>query len=99
MEKHPGFPQRATVAFVKVNRPGDVSARVWERNAKETASSGTGAAAIAVAGALTGRTQRRLVVRFTHGDLEIHWDRNDNHVYLTCAVVNVYQGEWPDHTE
>jgi diaminopimelate epimerase len=34
MEKHPGFPQRATVAFVKVNRPGDVSARVWERNAR-----------------------------------------------------------------
>ena len=31
LEHHPVFPQRANIEFVRVNRPDDVTARVWER--------------------------------------------------------------------
>ncbi len=96
METHPGFPERTNVAFVKINKPDDVTVRVWERDLGEARISGTGAGAISVAGGLTGRTKRSLTVHFAEGQVDAEWDQNDNHVYMTCAVQEVYQGDWPE---
>jgi diaminopimelate epimerase len=93
MENHPGFPQRTNVAFVKATRPESVTARVW----REVVSTGLGAAAIAVAGSLTGKTSRQLTAHFPGGDLNVEWSSKDNHVYLNCAIACVYEGDWPDH--
>jgi len=94
LEKHPVFLRRTNVEFVRVNRPDDVTIRVWERGSGETLACGTGACAVAVAGVLTGRTARRITAHLTGGDLELDWSERDNHVYLTGPAVEVFSGEW-----
>src|SRR5713101_4613080 len=96
IEHHPAFPRRTNAEFVRVNAPDDVTVRVWERGSGETLACGTGACAVAVAGVLTGRTQRRLLVHLPGGDLRLHWSETDNHVYMTGPAVEVFSGEWPD---
>jgi diaminopimelate epimerase len=95
IERHPAFPNRTNVEFVVVNRPDDVTMRVWERGSGETMACGTGACAVAVASALTGRTQRQVTVHLRGGDLQLDWSEKDNHVYMTGPAVEVFSGEWP----
>jgi diaminopimelate epimerase len=96
IEKHAVFPRRTNVEFVRVNRPDDVSVRVWERGSGETLACGTGACAVAVAGVLTGRTQRRIAAHLRGGDLQLNWLEADNHVSLSGPAVEVFSGNWPD---
>ena len=95
VERHAAFPRRVNVEFVRVNRPDDVTLRVWERGSGETLACGTGACAVAVAGHLTGRTQRRITAHLPGGDLQLHWSEVDNRVYMTGPAVEVFRGEWP----
>jgi diaminopimelate epimerase len=97
IEHHPAFPRRTNAEFVQVASPGEVTVRVWERGSGETLACGTGACAVAVAGALTGRTERRLVAHLPGGDLRLHWSEKDNHVYMTGPATEVFSGDWPDH--
>jgi diaminopimelate epimerase len=94
IEMHGAFPERTNVEFVRINRPDDITARVWERGSGETMACGTGACAMTVAGALTGRTGRSVRAHLRGGDLEIVWSETDNHVYLTGPAVEVFEGEW-----
>ncbi|HEV3257472.1 MAG TPA: diaminopimelate epimerase [Gemmataceae bacterium] len=95
VETHADFPRRTNVEFVRVNRPDDVTVRVWERGSGETLACGTGACAVAVAGVLTGRTQRRITAHLPGGELQLYWSETDNHVYLTGPAVEVFSGDWP----
>ncbi|MFN4261963.1 MAG: diaminopimelate epimerase [Gemmataceae bacterium] len=95
IERHPAFPKRVNVEFVRVNQPDDVTVRVWERGSGETLACGSGACAVAVAGVLTQRTQRKLRVHLPGGTLQLHWSAADNHVYMTGPAVEVFSGEWP----
>jgi diaminopimelate epimerase len=94
VEKHPAFPRRTNIEFVRVNRPDDVTMRVWERGSGETLACGTGACAVAVAGVLTGKSARTVTVHLTGGDLNLDWSAKDNHVYMTGLAVEVFSGEW-----
>lgn len=67
LETHPRFPERTNVQVARVDAPGEVTARVWERGVGETLSSGTGA--VAVAAATHGEGE--VVVRFPGGDLRV----------------------------
>ncbi|MCS7015398.1 MAG: diaminopimelate epimerase [Gemmatales bacterium] len=96
VERHPAFPRRVNVEFVKVISPREVRMRVWERGSGETLACGTGACAVCVAGVITGRTQRRLLAHLLGGDLELYWSETNNHVYMTGPAVEVFQGDWPD---
>lgn len=96
VERHEAFPRRTNAEFVRVNKPDDVTVRVWERGSGETLACGTGACAVAVAGVLTGRTQRRVTAHLPGGDLLLHWDEADNRVYMTGPAVEVFSGEWPE---
>jgi diaminopimelate epimerase len=95
IEKDAHFPKRTNVEFVQVLSAGEVKMRVWERGAGETWACGTGACAVAVAGAITGRTDRRLLAHLLGGDLELEWGGN-GHVYMTGPAVEVFSGEWPE---
>ncbi|MFQ5850790.1 MAG: diaminopimelate epimerase [Candidatus Binatia bacterium] len=90
-EVHPFFPNRINTEFVQVLGPREVRMRVWERGAGETWACGTGACAVTVVGALTGRTQRKLTVHLLGGDLMIEW-RSDNRVYMRGGAEEVFQG-------
>jgi diaminopimelate epimerase len=91
-EHHARFPKRTNTEFVQVLSPSEVKMRVWERGSGETAACGTGACAVAVAAALTGRTNRRVRVRLLGGDLDIEW-RADGHVAMRGEAVEVFTGE------
>lgn len=91
------FPNRVNAEFVEVLSPGEARMRVWERGSGETLACGTGACAVCVAGALAGRTGRKLLAHLPGGDLELHW-ADDNHVYLTGPAVEVFRGHWEDQT-
>jgi diaminopimelate epimerase len=95
IEKHAAFPRRVNVEFVRLNSAADVSVRVWERGSGETLACGTGACAVAVAGVLTGKTERAVTAHLLGGDLELFWSAPDNHVYMTGPAVEVFTGEWP----
>lgn len=90
------FPRKTNVEFVKVNRRDDVDFRVWERGSGETLACGTGSCAVAVAGVLTGRTERKITAHVLGGELHLHWSESDNHVYMTGPAVEVFSGEWPE---
>jgi diaminopimelate epimerase len=67
LEGHPRFPERTNVQVVRVERPGEVTARVWERGVGETAASGTSAVAVAAA----THSEGEVVVHFPGGDLRV----------------------------
>jgi diaminopimelate epimerase len=96
IENHSAFPRRVNVEFVRVNGPDDVQVRVWERGSGETLACGTGACAVAVAGVLAGRTQRRVTAHLPGGDLDLEWCETDDHVYMTGPAVEIFSGDWPD---
>jgi diaminopimelate epimerase len=68
LETHERFPDRTNVQVVRVERPGEVRARVWERGVGETSASGTSAVAVAAA---THRDGDEVIVHFPGGDLRV----------------------------
>ena len=87
------FPERTNVEFVEVISPDKANVRVWERGTGETQACGTGACAVLVAGALTGRLGRKATITLPGGDLNIEWNADNNHVYMTGDAVTVFEGE------
>ena len=67
LEAHPRFPERTNVQVVRVERRGEVTARVWERGVGETEASGTSAVAVAAATHDDGE----VLVHFPGGDLGV----------------------------
>ena len=67
--------------------------RVWERGAGETLACGTGACASAVASVLNRYTDRNVNVELLGGTLEIEWNEENNHVYMTGSATTVFEGE------
>ncbi|MEI3479038.1 MAG: diaminopimelate epimerase [Bilophila sp.] len=94
-EHHPLFPRRTNTEFVEIVDRGHVKMRVWERGAGETLACGTGASAVAVAGVLTGHTDRKVHVELLGGELDIEWDETSNHVFMTGGAVVVFTGDYP----
>jgi diaminopimelate epimerase len=70
LETHPRFPNRTNVQVVRIDEPGVVTARVWERGVGETQSSGTSAVAVAAATHGDGG----VLVHFPGGDLRVLLD-------------------------
>jgi diaminopimelate epimerase len=77
LERHPRFPAGTNVQVGRVDGPGRVTARVWERGVGETSSSGT--SAVAVAAALVGEGETE--VSFPGGTLAVRI--TDGKAYLT----------------
>jgi diaminopimelate epimerase len=96
IERSSAFPARVNVEFIEVVSSREVRQRTWERGSGETLACGTGASAVCVAGALTGRTERRIINHLLGGDLELEWREADNCVYMTGPATEVFTGQWPD---
>ncbi|QDU06195.1 Diaminopimelate epimerase [Gimesia chilikensis] len=93
VEIHPMFPNRVNAEFIEVVSPSELKMRVWERGSGETQACGTGACASAVAGALTGRSERNVLIHLPGGDLRLEW-AEAGEVYMTGPAVEVYAGVW-----
>ena len=92
-ENHPMFPQRTNTEFIQVVDKNTLKMRVWERGSGETLACGTGACASLVAGVLTGVCGRRATLKLLGGDLEIRWDEETDHVFMTGPAEFVFDGE------
>jgi len=94
-ENHERFPERTNSEFIEVVSREYIRMRVWERGSGETYACGTGAAASAVASALSGRTSNTVEVELKGGNLHLHWDRDGSgHVFMTGPAVEVFEGEF-----
>ena len=84
LETHARFPGRTNVQVVRVEAPGEVTARVWERGVGETASSGTSAVAVAAA----THTDGDVVVHFPGGDLRVRLEGGRAWLYGSAERVS-----------
>lgn len=89
---HAMFPAGTNVEFAHVESPGRVRILIWERGVGPTTSSGTGAAASAVAAAAHGGAAREVDVIAPGGTQRVEW--RDDGVYLTGWAEVVLEGEW-----
>jgi len=95
IETHAWFPNRINVHFVHIHSPEEVTMRTWERGSGITEACGTGACAVAVAGVLTQRTNRKILAHLPGGDLTLEWSGKDDNVYMTGPATEVFCGDWP----
>lgn len=82
LETHPRFPRRTNVQVARRLGDGEIEARVWERGAGETASSGSSAVAVAAALGVSPAT-----IHFPGGGL--HVQLTGDHALLTGPAVRV----------
>ena len=94
LECDPVFPRKANIEFVQVIDPTHVKMRVWERGTGETLACGTGASAVMVACVLNGLTERHAEIALPGGKLNLEWNEQDGHVYMTGPATFVYDGQW-----
>lgn len=87
------FPERANIEFIEIIDDRIIKMRVWERGAGETFACGTGACAVAVASVINKLVEREVTVKLLGGDLEIKWNKENNHVYMTGPATTVFEGE------
>lgn len=78
LERHPVFPARANVEFVRVVDAATIEIAIWERGVGHTLSSGTGSAAAAVAAIANGWTDSPVLVHMEGGETRVSWDRSGN---------------------
>ena len=90
------FPNKVNAEFVEILDKHNIKMRVWERGAGETLACGTGACASVVASFLNGYTERNVTVELLGGKLEIEWNKEDNHVYMTGPAETVFEGEFDE---
>ena len=91
IEHAPLFPNRTNTSFWTELAPDMIRARIFERGAGETLSSGTGACGAAVAHVLRGGDSP-VTVRLDGGELTVDVDES-LHVDLTGWAVPVFSGE------
>jgi diaminopimelate epimerase len=87
------FPCRTNTEFIEIISKERMKMRVWERGSGETMACGTGACASVVAGVLNGLSSHKTTVELIGGELDIEWNEQNNHVYLTGSATTVFEGE------
>lgn len=92
-ERHLLFPERVNTEFVQVVGRNLLKMRVWERGSGETLACGTGASAALVAAVLNGKADRQCTLILKGGELEIRWDGDSGHVFMTGPAEFVFDGE------
>ena len=92
VEPHPMFPQRINFEIVNVINRNTIRARVFERGAGETLSSGTGSTASATAARKIGLVDDEVDVHLDGGTLHISFCEDE--IHLDGPAVAVFDGVW-----
>ena len=91
IERHPHFPNRTNVSFVKPMDEHSIDVRFWERGAGETMSSGTGSTGAAAMAVARGLAKSPVRVLTPAGPLDVRLAAS---VYLTGPAVLIAEGEF-----
>lgn len=92
IEFHPFFPKRINIEFIRVLNRHEIEVLFWERGVGETLSSGSGACAAAVASILKDKTDKKVNVRTSTGNLTVEWDSEK--VFQTGPANIVFEGTY-----
>jgi len=93
IEKHPFFPQKTNVEFVKVLSNNEIQVRIWERGCGETLACGTGACASVVSGIINNLHGNNVTVHLRGGDLFVDWTGYETDpVFMTGPAKSVFNG-------
>lgn len=95
LERHPLFPNRTNVEFVCAV-PQGLRLRVWERGSGETLACGTGACAVFAAARQLGLEGDSVTAQLPGGVLDLCYDNQSNHIFMTGPAVTVFEGDWPE---
>ena len=93
LESHPRFPRKTNVELVEVLSPSDIRMGIWERGVGETASSGTGSSASAVASIWNGLARSPVRVHCPGGVMTVAWEERGD-VFLTGDASLVAEGDY-----
>ena len=93
-ETHSRFPNRVNSEFIEIKNRKEINFRVYERGSGETFACGTGATAAVVAGNLLGKLDEKVLVHLLGGDLEIYYDKESRHAFMTGEAREVFSGIW-----
>ena len=91
LERHPRFPNRSNVSFVRVVDQHTIDVVFFERGAGETRSSGTGSTGAAAAAILRGEVGTPVKIRTPAGALTLRWAES---VYLTGPAELIAEGNF-----
>jgi diaminopimelate epimerase len=91
IERHPHFPNKTNVSFIKPVDPHTVDVRFYERGAGETMSSGTGSTGAAAAAVARGMAQYPVRVRTPAGPIDL---RMEGDLFLTGPAEIIAEGEF-----
>jgi diaminopimelate epimerase len=92
LERHPRFPNRTNVSFIRVVDEHTLEARFFERGAGETMSSGTGSTGAAAAALARGWVRSPVRVLTPAGPLELRLENDD--LYLKGPAEIVAEGQF-----
>ena len=93
LEREDAFPQRCNIEFAQLVGKDKLRTRVWERGSGITWACGTGACATATAAVISGLTDRKVDIIMDGGTLNIEWNEDDGHIYMTGPAEFVFEGE------
>ncbi len=90
-ERHPRFPNRTNVSFVRPVDRHTLDVVFFERGAGETRSSGTGSTGAAAAAILRALSDSPVEIRTPAGPLQIRWEQN---IFLTGPAEATGEGSF-----
>ena len=93
LERDEHFPNKSNIEFIEIDDRNSIKMRVWERGTGETLACGTGACAAAVACIINGLINKKVNVELLGGKLEIEWDEETNHIFMTGPATTVFEGQ------
>ncbi len=94
LEHHEAWPDRSNIEFVKIQSPGIVDQRTWERGVGETLACGTGACASAYALVECGKAAWPVSVRLSGGTLTVDSDPSSGPIMMTGKATRVFDGSF-----
>jgi diaminopimelate epimerase len=89
IEKHPHFPKRTNVSFIRKVDAHTIDVRFYERGAGETMSSGTGSTGAVATAIRRGLVASPVTVLTPAGPLELRWEES---IFLTGPAVLTVDG-------
>ncbi len=92
VERHPKFPNRTNVSFVRVVDGHALDVRFFERGAGETMSSGTGSTGAGAAAVARGLAESPMRVLTPAGPLALRWE--DRSIFLAGPAELIGSGEF-----
>ena len=93
VENNQMFPNRINFEIVNITSRNSIKARIFERGAGETLSSGTGTSACGIVCIKKGLVDEKVRVNVPGGFLDINWKIGEE-AYLEGPTEKVFSGKW-----